>query len=196
MTESPIELDEDLVQRWSEVCAATLETLAGWATVSKVLRSERKHMIRIRTKPAHVTVRVGDEPKQRFTSAIHALHVIRVAVVEQGMAIEDTAKTQQALAACITRARDELEAAIWDVDLSQRERAVCTMRQTDDGGVETSLYQTTDHRHLKVIHHWRFEVWEDEQCIRHDGPKGSRYVVNSADDAIRALGYMVAPGDV
>ncbi len=153
-------------------------------------------IIRIRVKPDRVTIRIGNGPKQRYASAIHALHVIRVAIKEEGAAIEETPKTQQALGMLVTRARDELEAAIWDVDLSQHERAVCTMRQTDDRGIETSLYQTTDHRHLKVIRHWRFEVWEDGQCIRHDGPEGSGYDVSSADDAIRALGYMIEPRGV
>lgn len=148
--------------------------------------------IRIRVKPNRITIRIGDTPKQRYASAIHALHVIRVAVVEQGMVVEETPKTQYALACCVKRARAELEAAIRDVPLVQQ-TAVCTMRQTDDRGIETSLYQTTDRRHLKVVHHWRFEVWGDDQCIRYDGPEGSKYIVSSADDAIRALGYRIAP---
>ena len=79
-------------------------------------------LIRIRIKPDRVTVRIGSAPKQRYASAIHALHGIRVAVVEQGAVIEETAKTEQALAVCIERARAELEAAIGDVAPMQKRR--------------------------------------------------------------------------
>lgn len=75
-------------------------------------------MIRIRVKPTHITVRVDGGPKQRYPSAIHALHIIRVAVVEEGHGIEGTRKTGTALIDCVRRAREELEAAIRDVALA------------------------------------------------------------------------------
>lgn len=71
-------------------------------------------MIRIRIKPTYVTIRIDGSKKQRYASAIHALHVIRVAVVG-GIAIEPTIITRMALHAVIKQARQELEAAIRDV---------------------------------------------------------------------------------
>lgn len=136
-------------------------------------------MIRIRVKSEHVTVRVGDT-KEHYASAIHALHVIRVAVVEQGEAIEDTPKTGQALADCIERAQEELEAAIRDV---VQKRAVCVVRKADG----SAYYQTTDGRHLEVL--YRRGVWEDKTCVLNVPQEVS------ADDAIRSLGYTIAPGD-
>jgi len=146
-------------------------------------------MIRIRTKPTRVTLRIGDAPKQRYASAIHALHAIRVAVVEQGMVVEDTVKTQQALAECIALARAELDAAIKDVQPEQK-RAVCVMRR-ETGQVELSYYQTTDHRHLMVNRSdGDTRIWEDDRRV---------WVAEQdmkADDAIRLLGYVIAPGGV
>jgi hypothetical protein len=75
-------------------------------------------MIRIRVKPSHVTIRIDGEAKQRYSSAIQALHIIRVAVVEDGQGIEGTMKTQQALIDCVRRAREELEAAVRDLALA------------------------------------------------------------------------------
>lgn len=138
-------------------------------------------MIRIRVKSEHVTVRVGDT-KERYASAIHALHVIRVAVVEQGETIEDGPKTEQALASCIARAREELEAAIGDVQ-SEGKRAVCVVRKADG----SAYYQTTDKRHLEVT--YRRGVWEDGTCVLNVPQE------ISTDDAIRFLGYSIAPCD-
>lgn len=152
-------------------------------------------MIRIRVKPSYVTIRIGDTPKQRYVSAIHALHVIRVAVVEQGAVIEDAPKTTQALAMLVTRARDEFEAAIWDVDLSEHERAVCVARVSCEPGImdemiERSYYQTTDDRHLYVFtFKWGVFVREDGECICNYPPRFT------ADDAIRKMGYVIAPGE-
>ena len=72
-------------------------------------------MIRIRIKPTHVTVRIDGGAKQRYASAIQALHVIRVGVVEDGHGIEGTKKTQAALVSCVHRARAEIEAAVQDL---------------------------------------------------------------------------------
>lgn len=70
-------------------------------------------MIRIRVKPGHIMVRKVGEPKQRFTSAIHALHV--VCVMRGSETIETTLETQEALSQMIAWARMELQAAIMDV---------------------------------------------------------------------------------
>jgi len=72
-------------------------------------------MIRIRVKASHVTIRVNGGPKQRYASAIHALHVVRVALVGNGTAIDASARTQVALRHLLARAQAELAAAISDV---------------------------------------------------------------------------------
>lgn len=74
--------------------------------------------LRIRMKPTHVTIttyRAGQLPdKQRFTSAIHALHVVRV-MRGEGNTIEATVRTRGAVQELVIQARNELAAAIQDV---------------------------------------------------------------------------------
>jgi len=146
-------------------------------------------MIRIRVKPAHVTVRIGDGPKQRYASAIQALHVIRVAVVEDGLAIEGTQKTQAALDQLVRRSQVELDAAIGDVT-KDRKIAICVHRGRDNN-IEQSYYQTTDQQHLYVMRHESTAVFQggfqSENMIK-------SWTENiSADEAIRRLGYAIAP---
>lgn len=71
-------------------------------------------MIRIRVKPAHITIRIDGEPKQRYTSAIHALHIVRVAMMG-GQTVKPTRKMRGALIAMVKQAQEELGAAIRDV---------------------------------------------------------------------------------
>jgi hypothetical protein len=54
---------------------------------------------------------------QRLTSAIHALHVVRMLIVESGRTfrLEQTDSNRRALALLCERARAELEAAIGDI---------------------------------------------------------------------------------
>lgn len=146
-------------------------------------------MIRIRVKPNHITIRIDGGPKQHYTSAIHALHVIRVAVIESGQVTEGTSKTQQALQQCLTRARDELGAAIADVTEGPR-KAVCVVRQAD-GQVERSYYQTTDKRHLYVVRRGGTAVYEGK--VEQGNRVQSWSEAISADVAMERMGYIVAP---